>query len=260
MVERLALYEADVRQNERLRTLGQLGAGIAHQLRNAATGARLALDLHRQSCPQEPGCETLDVATRQLALMENYLRRFLTLGRQDSVELAPVELGSLVAEVLPLVRSACDHARLELRQKPAAEPVWIQGSAESLAQMLVNLLLNAIEAAAATPAQPEARIIGAVGVEIAVDAARRPAFRVTDTGAGPSDKIRDRLFQAFASDKPDGAGLGLAVVQQIATQHSADLNWRREENLTVFEVRFPAPQIATTNGAVNAHMNSVREH
>ena len=81
MVERLARYEADVRQNERLRTLGQLGAGMAHQIRNAATGARLALDLHRRVCSAADDSETLDVAVRQMALMETYLQRFLTLGR-----------------------------------------------------------------------------------------------------------------------------------------------------------------------------------
>ena len=85
MVERLARYEADVRLNERLRTLGQLGAGIAHQMRNAATGARLALDLHRQECPLDPDCETLEVAKRQFTLMETYLQRFLTLGRGETL-------------------------------------------------------------------------------------------------------------------------------------------------------------------------------
>ena len=81
MTAMLAKYEEEVRRNERLRTLGQLGGGIAHQIRNAVTGCRMALDLHGRECNAKADGETLEVATRQLGLIERYLQRFLTLGR-----------------------------------------------------------------------------------------------------------------------------------------------------------------------------------
>ena len=80
MTERLGQYEREVRRSEQLRTLGQLGAGMAHQLRNAATGGRMAIELHQRQCAAAAG-EDLEVALRQLRLMESYLQRFLTLSR-----------------------------------------------------------------------------------------------------------------------------------------------------------------------------------
>ena len=80
MTERLGQYEREVRRSEQLRTLGQLGAGMAHQLRNAATGGRMAIELHQRQCAAA-NVEDLEVALRQLRLMESYLQRFLTLSR-----------------------------------------------------------------------------------------------------------------------------------------------------------------------------------
>ncbi len=260
MVERLARYEADVRQNERLRTLGQLGAGIAHQMRNAATGARLALDLHRQACPLEPGCEELQVALRQFMLMESYLQRFLTLGRRESAEHARLDLAALVVETLPLVRPNCNHARIELQFQRPTEPIWIVGDAQGIVQLLINLMLNAIEAASATPVAAGDRLLplplgegrgkggqplgattftGLVRIAVVRNPSGRALIRVSDSGPGPSAEIGAKLFEPFASDKPDGTGLGLAVVQQIATEHGAELSWHREGGLTHFVVAFP---------------------
>lgn len=248
MVERLARYEADVRHNERLRTLGQLGAGIAHQLRNAATGARLALDLHRQECPLESGCETLDVATRQFTLMESYLQRFLTLGRSETTKREPLDLGALVDEVLPLVRPACGHARIELQFEWRGTPALISGDSQALAHLLINLLMNAIEAATANPVPRANGLIGTVEVEIAVVDDGRIECRIGDSGAGPSAAVEASLFEPFVSDKPDGTGLGLAVVGQIATEHEATLSWMREKDTTWFVVSFPAiPQTASVS-------------
>lgn len=239
MVQRLARYEADVRQNERLRTLGQLGAGMAHQIRNAATGARLALDLHRRACSAVDDSETLDVAVRQMALMETYLQRFLTLGRPRQVRAAslgcqPLELASVVEEVLPLVRPACEHARIDLQFLRPGESLAVAGDSHAIGQLLVNLLLNAIEAASAGGAAPLVR------VESVREPDGRIALRVSDSGRGPDAAISARIGEPFVTDKPDGTGLGLAVVRQIAEEHGAELSWRREGLLTQFTVAFPA--------------------
>ncbi len=239
MVERLTRYEADVRQNERLRTLGQLGAGIAHQMRNAATGARLALDLHRQECPAPATRESLDVAGRQLALIEAHSKRFLALGRSNAPLHEPVDFCQLLNELLPLVRPACSHARIDLRIERPTTPIVVSGDAPALGQLLINLLTNAIEAAAASPTAGTNGFVGAVIVAIERSATGGAVCRILDTGAGPSDAIKEQLFEPFVSDKPDGTGLGLAVARQIADQHNAKLSWHREEQGTQFVVAFP---------------------
>lgn len=82
MVEQLTRYEQQVRQSERLKTLGQLGAGLAHQLRNWLTGARMALQWHTRECPLGEQAESTEMALKQLGLMESYLQRFFNTGRK----------------------------------------------------------------------------------------------------------------------------------------------------------------------------------
>ncbi len=115
MTAQLADHQRQVRHNERLRTLGQLGASMAHQLRNAATGGRMAIELHRRDCPQGPSDESLDVALRQLRLMESYLRQFLSFGQAAPAVRQRVGVAALVEEVLGLVRPSCVHAGIDLQ-------------------------------------------------------------------------------------------------------------------------------------------------
>lgn len=235
MSEKLGHYEEQVRRSERLRTLGQLGAGIAHQLRNSATGALMALELHAAEPDPASDRESLEVAIRQLRLMETSLKRFLQLGRGEQLPQQTVPLVALVAETLSLVEPACRHASIQLLfERPDAE-VEVTGEPDSLRQLLLNLLLNAIEAAT-DPGGKQ----GIVKVRVDRTESSQPRLCVLDSGAGPSPQMASRVFEPFATSKPDGAGLGLSVAQEIAQAHGAELNWRRVDVMTCFEVCFVA--------------------
>jgi signal transduction histidine kinase len=234
MTETLGHYEQSVRRNERLRTLGQLGAGMAHQLRNAATGAWMAVELHQRQCPAGAENESLEVALRQLRLMESYLQRFLALGRPAADQRRPVELEPLVRDVLGLVGPACAHAKIELGFQSDPPPLAVRGDAEALRQTLVNLLLNAVEAAGRHGGPP-----GKVAVELRRGAGDRAAVTVKDSGPGPAPDICDRLFEPFVTEKPEGTGLGLFVARQIAEAHQGTVAWRRDGNLTCFTLELP---------------------
>lgn len=238
MAQMLARYEDQVRRSERLRTLGQLGGGIAHQMRNAATGCRMAIDLHRRDCPAGVDFESLDVAARQLALMEKYLQRFLTLGRPTVKPRGPVELASLVESVLPLVRPSALHVGVDVEFSPPRESLVVQGDADALEQLLVNLLLNGIEAASSAGAsleRPRAR----VAVELARNSDGRATLQVRDSGAGPTAGVGDDLFEPLVTEKPDGTGLGLSVAREIAQQHDGRIYWERRDGMTCFVVELP---------------------
>lgn len=241
MVEQLTRYEQQVRRNERLKTLGQLGAGLAHQLRNWLTGARMALQVHARECPLGEQAESTEMALRQLGLMESYLQRFLTLGagRDEAArprERREVSLIELVDDVLSLVRPRGRHVGVELQWSPPTSPVVIQGDREELQELLVNLLLNGIDAAAPSDA-PSVRPW--VRVELRDLPPNRIRLRVLDSGPGPSVAIAMQLFEPFVTDKPEGTGLGLAVAKQIAESHGGTLRWFREGLATCFEVELP---------------------
>lgn len=236
----LKQYEQQVRAGERLQTLGKLGAGMAHQLRNAITGARMALDLHTGELPEKVDRESLAVAVRQLTLMETYLQRFLTVGRGGPPAMKPVDLAALTADALQLIDPICRHHAIEVAWQPPPEPVTLQGDAESLRQMLLNLLMNAVEAV-----QPQDASERKIGIEIdsLVDSVVR--LRIRDRGPGPAPDIAKSMFVRFITDKPDGTGLGLAVAQEIAHSHGGNITWRRETGWTVFD-------IVLSQGAVNS--------
>ena len=243
MAEKLSQYERDVRANERLRTLGQLGAAVAHQLRNSATGARMAIELHRRQCGAGADHEALEVALRQLRLMESYLQRFLRLGRDCPLEFRRVDLATLVEESLELVRPGCAHGRIALRfEKGAGDyPVW--GDADSLRDMLMNVTLNAIDAAR-RPGGGEGRV--EIRLERTADA--RAALRVRDSGAGPGADMAERLFEPFVSEKPEGAGLGLFVARQAAEAHHGSIEWQRTDGMTCFTIELPLMSASGEHG------------
>lgn len=229
MTAMLARYEEEVRRSERLRTLGQLGGGIAHQIRNAVTGCRMALDLHRRKCGADAD-DTLDVATRQLELIERYLQRFLTLGRSHEAKRVPVDLSALVNSVLPLVKPAADHAGASLSLYLPSAPVHLTSDPHAIEQALVNLVLNAIEAVANSASrQVQIRLTTLENVAL---------IDVIDSGPGVDPAIRDRLFEPFTTNKPDGVGLGLATARDLARSVGGEIELV-DAAQTCFRVRLP---------------------
>jgi signal transduction histidine kinase len=235
MSHTLAHYEDQVRRNERLRTLGQLGGGIAHQMRNSATGCRIAVQLHARDCPLGEDCDSLDVAQRQLQLMERYLQRFLSLGTRDETPLADIDLGLVVSNVVSLVRPTAEHMGVQLQCMPADSPCIVAGDQDALEQLLVNLLLNAVEAST----QGESASAPTVGVAWRRDG-DQVLLDVTDSGEGPCRDVQVNLFDPFVSAKRDGTGLGLAVARETAEAHGGEIHWQRREGQTCFVVSLPA--------------------
>lgn len=236
MAEMLARYETEIRRSEQLRTLGQLGGGLAHQMRNAVTGCRMALELHHRECPMTADCESLTVAVRQLTLIEQHLRRFLSLGNTRSRPHQEVSLATVIENVLPLVRPAAAHVGVKLQTRFPDQSIQVQADNEALEQLLVNLLLNAIEAASsgeqATAAQKR------VVIELRRDA-ERAVLEVSDSGPGPADHVNQSLFDPLVTEKPDGIGLGLSVARAIVEQHDGEIRWQRRDGMTCFWIEIP---------------------
>jgi signal transduction histidine kinase len=247
--EMLAQYERQVRRAERLRTAALLGAGLAHELRNSATGCRLALDLHRESCPGESADESLVVARRQLQLMEGLLQRFLSVGAPaESAPRVDVDLGEMLAEVLALAEPTAKHGCVALHWTVPAQPLVVRGDPQTLNQAVLNLVLNAIDAARRGVA-PEGSAVRAgdlrgaaqreVGVVLRGVERRWAELEVGNTGPAPKADIAESLFEPFVTSKPEGAGLGLALVRQTAADHGGAAEWERVADRTIFRLRLP---------------------
>jgi signal transduction histidine kinase len=228
MARRLEGYQAELQRTERLRVLGEFSGGLAHQLRNAAAGARLAVqlylgDLRAAASPSDPDREPLEVALRQLARIESNLRQFLSLGKPAPTDMKPCDWTEILDTAVRLLQPQCRHAGIELAwSKPA--PVGRNGDATLLGHLFGNLIGNAIDAAGPG---------GRVEVLWLGD-----AVEVIDSGSGPPPQIAGRLFEPFVTGRDQGIGLGLAVARQAAEAHGCEITWERREGKTVFRVGF----------------------
>ncbi len=234
---------------ERQRLLGQLAAGLAHELRNAITGARLAIDLHRRRCPARAGNgsapdESLAVAARQLDILEEEVRGLLALGKppsQDQPVAQPISIDRLLEEVRDLTAPRCDHAGVRM---VCTLPTRLStvGRHDSLRAALVNLALNGIDAAGHG---------GTVWLS-AVQTGSQIVLAVDDSGAGPPESVQESLHEPFVTSKPEGIGLGLAVAQAVAEEHGGSLAWKHADGRTRFAISLPAQtlkQVATADAA-----------
>lgn len=232
MAERLARLQEAIQQTERLRLLGQVSGGLAHQLRNGVTGARLAVQIHARECAAAD-TEPLQVALRQLDLLEANLKRFLDLGRADEPRRQPCSLTTLVNEAVMLVSPQCRHARIALRWEPGEE-VPLAADPGQIGHLLHNVIGNAVEAAG-----PGGSVEITVRIDSGSGSAGRAVVEIRDSGPGPAANVAERLFEPFVTGKPEGIGLGLAVARRVAEAHGGSLAWTREADRTCFRIELP---------------------
>lgn len=224
MARQLSRLQDAIRRTERLHLLGQLAGGLAHQLRNSLTGARLAVQLHRSETPGD--APALEVALRELTLLETHVKRLLDLGKTQETLRQPCDLTERITQAVELLQPRCHHAKIQLDWTPPG-PCLASLDQGQWDQVIVNLLNNAIEAA------------GPGGtVQVTLQELPGIVLEVADDGPGPDEAIASRLFEPFLTTKPEGVGLGLAVARQIVEAHGGQLLWRREAGRTVFRVQW----------------------
>lgn len=227
MVQRLAELQTTVRKTERLRLSSQLAAGLAHQLRNNVTGAKLALQVYLGDHGPDD-TEALAVTLRQLTLMESNLRRFIDLGRPTSGKTEVFSLRAMIDDVVELHRPRCRHAAITLTWEPATD-ARVQGDVNFLNDVLMNLVSNALDAAGP-------------GGTVQITLEQRTSsvvVHIADNGPGPSPEVAARLFEPFVTSKPEGIGLGLAVARHAVAALGGTIDWHHDATQTVFHVVLP---------------------
>jgi two-component system sensor histidine kinase HydH len=263
-VQNSAVYEAR-KERERLAALGEMAAGLAHEIRNPLGAMKGAVQVLRPG-PGAPGAAAMDEQTREFLdiIMEEVDRlnrvvtQFLTYSRPFKGELEPIHLGEVVTSTLRLVPEA-GRARVTVEEVPADLPL-VRGDPDALRQVLLNLVLNALDAIG--DAEDGA-------ITIALSVRRRGLLRtdavaldVCDNGPGLSAQTMTNLFVPFHTTKSGGTGLGLPISQRIVQNHqgaievgrSGDEGARFTVLLPVADVTFlgPAEGVPPADGPVPA--------
>ncbi|MEX0819763.1 MAG: HAMP domain-containing sensor histidine kinase, partial [Pirellulaceae bacterium] len=220
------LWESIHRQ-QRQKLLHQIAGGMAHQLRNSLTGARMAVELHAESC-RSPSDEGLHVAIQQMEQSEDFVRRLLQVGagQQDRDQPASVLrcLQDVRASSLPIAK----HRRKEMQwELDAGLDGWKVMDGSAFTAAITNLVLNALEIADCIEIEAKLAWLG--------DATASVTVRVTDNGPGIADAVGDQLFEPFVTSKREGLGLGLAVVKTAAEKLHGDVQYARSVDRTTFQ-------------------------
>lgn len=214
----------EVRRSERLAAVGQLAAGVAHELRNPLTAVKLLVQtVARDHHDDATTAKQLGVVQDEVIRMERTIQSLLDFARPPAQNRLRHDLRETIGRALNLMEGHAtrDHVRIELVLPE--EPMEVDGDPEQLHQVFVNLLLNGIDA------MPDG---GEITVTLQRDESRlthdrsaRPAcvVTVTDGGAGIPDSVIERLFEPFVTSKERGTGLGLAVSRRIIEEHDGTL-------------------------------------
>ncbi|MHB8970663.1 MAG: sensor histidine kinase [Pirellulaceae bacterium] len=230
---------------ERLAAVGELAAGIAHELRNPLTSVKLLIQTATQQLSGRWfGEQDLQVAQREIARMEGTIQGLLDFARPPTLRRVIHDVRSTVQRALNLVEGRAKQQQVNIVLGSPRSPVMVDGDPEQIHQVLVNLLLNGVDA------MPGG---GTLEMTLNVSDGGEHACRfvVRDSGAGIPPQILSRLFEPFVTSKEGGTGLGLAISRRIAEEHGGTLlAVNREAGGAMFTFALPlstttAPHIAS---------------
>jgi two-component system sensor histidine kinase HydH len=234
VVEKLQQSEREVLRAEQLAAVGQLAAGVAHELRNPLTSIKMLVQTGREEIEARglPVAD-LDIIELEIRRMEKCLQTFLDFARPPRLERRPLDLAQQVERTLALIAGRGRKQHVQLLCTPPESPVVVDADAEQVQQLLVNLALNALDA------MPKG---GSLEMNIGPPEKGHVELRVNDTGPGIAPELLPRLFKPFVSSKETGLGLGLVISRRIAESHGGSLHAvNRPEGGACFVLRLPLP-------------------
>jgi signal transduction histidine kinase len=198
----------------RVRSLEQVGAKVAHELKNPLAAIKSLLQLEQTGDRDERSQRRLDVMTREVARMEAILREYLSFSRPlEDLRLGAVDLAVVADNVLALLEGRAASSGVRLSRTGAS--VLLAGDGRRLEEAVLNLVSNAMEA---TPPG------GAVTVEVAASKCGG-LLRVRDTGAGMSPAVLEKVGTPFFTTRKEGNGLGVVLARGVITQHGGQLDF-----------------------------------
>jgi PAS domain S-box-containing protein len=207
----------------RVTTLGELTASIAHEVNqplaavvNAATACLRWLD--RGSPDLDEARRAAEWIIKEGNRASEVIRRVRALAKKTDIEKVPLDINDVIKEVIALVQREMDSHRVSLRIELALALPMILGDRVQLQQVIINLVMNGIEAMQSVTDRPRELVIRSQQ-----DETRRVLVTVTDSGVGISAENADRLFNAFFTTKSSGMGMGLSICRSIIEAHGGRL-------------------------------------
>jgi len=220
----LKAFESQMELRARLSSLGELSAGIAHELRNplgviAGYTKLLSKKLDSSLTP------TVDAISREIIVMDRIISDFLSFAKPAELNISDIDLKTIIENCVTAVTG--ERGNIKLNLDINGLPI-IKGDEVFLRQAFTNLIQNAVEA------MPQ-------GGKLAINASSKGDFldvAISDAGHGIAENIMDKIFLPFFTTKENGTGLGLAIVHKIVVSHGGNISVESSEKGTTFRIRF----------------------
>lgn len=228
--------EAKALEAERMAYIGTLASGLAHEIRNPLNSLNLNMQMLEEEAHPRAGGSTrklLSITRNEIGRLERLVTDFLQYAKPRALELEEVPASQLLQDCRDLLEREARVEGVGLVVEDRSAGARVAADSEQMSQLLLNLVRNSLAATKGCGREPEVRLI-----------ARRERGRVLlevlDNGAGIPPGELNRIFEIFYSTQPGGTGLGLAVVQRIASAHGAELSVQSTPNVgTRFQVALP---------------------
>jgi signal transduction histidine kinase len=220
-----------MKRAERLSAIGQLSAGLAHEIRNPLASIAGAASILRRSEPVDSkSAKCLDIIESECKRLNGLLTTFLNFARPRPPQLQSVSVDAILDGVIALAQHAIGRKNIDFRRQVAPRVPLIECDPEQMTQVLLNLVINATEAS-------EAGSAVTLTADHLDDTVR---IRVADQGCGVPPEDIDKLFNPFFTTKESGTGLGLPVAHQIVGQMGGLLTAHRNPSGGMtFSIEFP---------------------
>ncbi|HET9358130.1 MAG TPA: ATP-binding protein [Vicinamibacterales bacterium] len=240
--------EHEARLRQRLAAVGEMAAGIAHEIRNPLASMSGSIQVLRQELPlSEDQAQLMDIVLRESERLNDTIRSFLAYARPQPSAPARLDVRRILQDTALLLRNSAevrgDHV---IDVEAPREPVWCEADESQIRQVVWNLATNGLRAMASG-----GRLLLAVVADRTAGVDESVVLTVEDQGCGIAPEDLDSIFQPFRSSFERGTGLGLAIVHRVVTDYNGTIQVSSKVGVgTKVSVRLPAH--AGTGGSVPA--------
>ena len=214
-------------QAERLSALGEISAGIVHEIRNPLGAIKGAVEIiEDELAADSPRREFAEIAKREVDRIEKLVREFVRFARPPKLVRNRADVNNLIESVVKLLEQKAAAQKVTVSKEFAGDLPQITLDIEQIEQVLLNLAINALQA------MPD----GGTLVFRTNQAKETVTIEVEDTGCGIPPNVIGRIFDPFFTTKAKGSGLGLSVAHKIVTQHEGSLVAENTAHGSVFRL------------------------
>jgi len=273
VVQRLQTSQYQTLRSEQLAAVGQLAAGLAHELRNPLMSIKLILQTAAERTKETLKPRELAVVEGEVTRLERMLQTFLDFARPPQPEKQAVDIDELLRQAIDIMEARAAQQDVRFHYTPPARPLYADVDAAQMQQVLMNLMINALDA-----------IPGGGNIWLEASSIARPAdtpvprsaskpkeawaawrgehsrqeiasewvvISVADDGPGVSPDVAERIFEPFVSTKMTGIGLGLSISRRIVESHNGQISVQnRRSGGAEFTIQVPAAISAALRPAV----------